>query len=228
MNENQQNPDSTDLDRIHAAVKREKPDTQPGREGAPLWVFIASMAVMVLGGGYAGAYVGGFNFEQNDAFVGKPTDTRPIQLGDAVQLDPFQLAMKKGATVYNNCQGCHQMNGGGQPGLIPPLAGSDWVNKGSERLVRVVLHGLSGPVTVKGNTYNNVMPPQGHLNDKELSYVLTYIRNSWDNKADLITPEMVAKIRDEVKTHVGPWTQATLDPFKDKEIPGEAPAAPAP
>lgn len=58
MNENQpQNFDNTDLDRLHAAVKREKPDAQPGREPAPLWVFVASMAAMVLAGGYAGAYV---------------------------------------------------------------------------------------------------------------------------------------------------------------------------
>jgi mono/diheme cytochrome c family protein len=232
MNENQpQNFDSTDLDRLHAAVKREKPDAQPGREPAPLWVFVASMAAMVFGGGYAGAYVGNFDFENNSAFVGKARDPRPIKIAEGAQLDPFQFAMKKGATVYNNCQGCHQVSGAGQPGLIPPLAGSEWVTSGTERIARVTLHGLSGQVNVKGVTYNNVMPPQGHLSDKELSYVLTFIRNSWGNQGTMITPEMVAKAREDSKAHVGPWTQADLDAFKDKNLgPGAtvAPAAPAP
>lgn len=230
MNENQpQNFDNTDLDRLHAAVKREKPDVQPGHEPAPLWVFVASMAAMIFGGGYAGAYVGGFEFENNSSFVGRPADPRPIKLEEAAALDPFALAMKKGATVYNNCQGCHQVSGAGQPGLIPPLAGSDWVTgptSGTERMTRVLFNGLSGAVTVKGTNFNNVMPPQGHLSDKELSYVLTYIRNTWGNQGTMVTPEMVAKAREAAKAHVGPWTQADLEPFKEKNIEGEIPAGP--
>jgi len=230
MNENQpQNYDSTDLDRLHAAVRREKPDAQPGAEPAPLWVFIASMVAMIFGGGYAGAYVAGFDFERNTPFVGLPEDVRPIVGPGVVDLDPFQLAMKRGATVYNNCQGCHQMTGMGQPGAIPPLAGSEWVTGGTERIARVLLHGLAGPVTVKGSSYNGVMPPQGHLGDKELAQVMTYIRNSWGNKGSMVTPEMVAKVREETKAHAGSWTAATLEEFKDKNLPGEVPAgAPAP
>ncbi|MFZ4596620.1 MAG: c-type cytochrome, partial [Verrucomicrobiaceae bacterium] len=218
--------DHTDLDRLHAAVKREHPELQPGNEPSPLWVFVASMAAMIFGGGYAGAYVSGFEFENNSPFVGKPHDVRPVVVQDGPALDPFALAMKKGASVYNNCQGCHQASGTGQPGLIPPLAGSEWVLGGTERLVRLTLHGLSGTVTVKGTSYTNVMPPQGHLSDKELSYVLTYIRNSWGNQATMVTPEMVTKAREDAKDHVGPWTQADLEPFKDKNIPGEIPAGP--
>ncbi|WP_050029397.1 cytochrome c [Verrucomicrobium sp. BvORR034] len=228
MNENQpQNFDNTDLDRLHAAVKREKPDAQPGREPAPLWVFVASMAAMVLAGGYAGAYVGGFDFEQNSPYLGKVTDTRPIKIDVADTLDPFALAMKKGADSYNSCQGCHGATGGGQPGLIPPLAGSEWVAGGTERIARIALHGLSGSVTVKGANYNGVMPPQSGLSDKELSYVITYIRNSWGNKGSLVTPDMVKKVRAETKAHLGPWTAATLSEFAEKDIPGEAPAAAA-
>lgn len=229
MNENQpQNFDSTDLDRLHTAVKREKPDVQPGREPAPLWVFVASMAAMVFGGGYAGAYVGNFDFENNSAFVGKPKDPRPVAIEQGAQLDPFLLAMKKGATVYNNCQGCHQVSGTGQPGLIPPLAGSDWVTGGTERLAKVTLHGLAGQVTVKGVSYNfpGGMPTQGHLSDKELSYVLTYVRNSWGNQGTMITPEMVAKVRNDSSGHAGQFSQADLESSKDKNIEGEIPAGP--
>src|SRR4051794_16663883 len=103
MNENQpQNFDATDLDQLHPAVKREKPDVQPGREPAPLWVFGASMAAMLFAGGYAGAYVGSFDLERNSPFEGKPRDPRPIVVEQGAQLDPFQFAVKKGATVFNN------------------------------------------------------------------------------------------------------------------------------
>lgn len=227
MNENQpQNYDSTDLDRMHAAVKRENPDAKAGNQPAPVWVFVASMAAMVLGGGYAGAYVGGFDFEQNSAFVGKAKDPRPnVKLEEEIT-DPFLIAMKKGATVYNNCAGCHQASGVGQPGLIPPLAGSEWVTGGTERIARVLFHGLSGSVSVKGASYNNIMPPQGHLSEKELSYVMTYIRNSWGNQGSMVTPEMVTKAREASKDHVGPWTSADLEKYAKENIPGEVPAGP--
>ncbi|CAN5664522.1 hypothetical protein BH11VER1_BH11VER1_16850 [soil metagenome] len=227
MNENQpQNYDSTDLDRMHAAVKREKPDAKAGNQPSPLWVFVASMAAMVLGGGYAGAYVGGFDFEQNSAFVGKGQDLRPIEKVTGPELGPFELAIKKGSTVYNNCAGCHQASGVGQPGQIPPLAGSEWVTGGTERIARVLFHGLSGSVSVKGASYNNIMPPQGHLSDKELANVLTFIRNSWGNQGTMVTPEMITKTRETVKDHVGPWTSADLDKFAKENIPGEIPAGP--
>lgn len=227
MNENQpQNYDSTDLDRMHAAVRREKPDATAGNQPAPVWVFVASMACMVFGGGYAGAYVGGFDFEQNSAFLGKPQDIRPIIIHTGPELGPFELAMKKGSTVYNNCAGCHQATGVGQPGLIPPLAGSEWATGGTERIARIVLHGLSGSVSVKGANYNNLMPPQGHLSDKDLSYVLTYIRNSWGNQGSMVAVDMITKTRVAVKDHVGPWTSADLEKFAKENIPGEIPAGP--
>ncbi len=229
MNENEsQDAENTELSRQYAAVRREKPDMEPGKEPAPLWVSMAAMVAMLFGGGYAGAYVGGFEFDKTNPYDGRAVDVRPIADGATEVKDPFQDAMKKGASVYNNCQGCHQATGTGQPGVIPPLAGSEWVTGGTERIVRVLIHGLSGPVTVKGVNYTNVMPPQGHLSDKELSYVMTYIRNSFGNKASMVTPEMVKTARESVKAHVGPWTAPALEEFKDKDIPGELPAAPTP
>lgn len=229
MNENQpQNYDNTDLDRLHSAVKRENPDVQPGREPTPIWVFVASWVVMIFGGGYIGAntLVGGFDFDKSSPFAGKPEDVRPIDKGAVVQLDPFQYAMKKGATVFNNCQGCHQATGVGQPGLIPPLAGSEWVRGGTERSARIVLRGLMGPVTVKGANYNNVMPTQGHLSDAELASVLTYVRNSWGNQGTMVTKEMITKVRKDIENHPTPWTAAELEDCKDKNVPSEIPAGP--
>lgn len=227
MNENApQNFDSTDLDRLHAAVKREKPDYKAGAEPTPLWVFIATMVAMMFGGGYLGAYVGGFGFNRNSPFDGQPKDIRPIVKTEGADLDPFQFAMKKGVTVYGNCTGCHQATGVGQPGSIPPLAGSEWVLGGTERIIRVALHGLAGPVQVKGATYNGAMTAQGGLSDKDLSYVLTYVRNSWGNEATMITPEMVKKVREATASHAGTWSQADLEPYKDKNVEGAIPAGP--
>ena len=228
MNENQpQNYDDTDLDRLHAAVKREKPDVAPGREPVPVALLVAAFVVMVLSGGYLGAYthVSGFRFDQSSAFAGKPADPRPVKIEEGPALDAFQLAMKKGLSVYNNCVGCHQPNGQGLPGINPPLAGSEWVQGGTERLVRVAIHGLMGPVTVKGVAYNSAMVPPP-LNDTEIAQVLTYIRNSWGNQAPMVTKEMIAKARASIGSHTGPWKADELAPFAEKNIPGEIPAGP--
>jgi mono/diheme cytochrome c family protein len=232
MNENQpQNFDHIDLDRIHAAVKREKPEPQAGREPLPMWVLLCVAIVLIFGGGYLGQSTAnaGFAFNKTNPFVGQPTDPRGLGGAIGADLNPFELAMKKGATIYGACQGCHQATGTGQPGLIPPLAGSDWVtgpNSGTERLTRIVLRGLMGPVTVKGATFNNVMPTQQALSDSELAAVLTYVRNSFGNQGTMVTKEMVAKVRAEIESHPTPWTSADLDPFAAKNCPGEIPAGP--
>lgn len=221
----QQNFDNIDLDRLHAAVKREKPDAQPGHEPAPLWVFVASMAAMILGGVYAGQLSGNGNFDQSNPFEAKPQDPRGVEVVTGPPLDAFQLAMKKGGDVFLNCAGCHQATGTGQPGAIPPLAGSEWVMGGTERITRIALFGLAGPVTVKGAGYNGAMVPPP-LSDAEAANVLTYIRNSWGNHGTMVTKDMVFKVRTAVAGHAGPWTPADLDPFKEQNCPGEIPAGP--
>ena len=95
----------------------------------------------------------------------------------------------EGASVYStNCAGCHQPTGTGIAGQFPPLAGSEWVTGDKKKLIGVLLNGLNGKVTVKGQTYNNVMPPwKGTLTNKQIADVATYIRNAWGNKADAVT-----------------------------------------
>ena len=228
MNENQpQNFDHTDLDRMHAAAKRENPEPEAGSVTVPLWVLLVVAVVLIFGGGYLGQSTAnaGFAFDKTSPFAGAPVDPRGGG-GVVVQLDPFEAAMKKGATVFGACQGCHQATGTGQPGLIPPLAGSEWVTGGTERIVRVVLRGLMGPVTVKGATYNNVMPTQQALSDAEVAAVVTYIRNSWGNQGSMVTKEMVAKVRADIESHPTPWSAADLEPFAAKNCPGDVPAGP--
>lgn len=93
------------------------------------------------------------------------------------------------------CLSCHQADGNGVRGTYPPLAGNQVVTGPSEKVITIVLFGLEGPIEVNGREYNQLMPSQDYLNDKQVAEILTYVRNSWGNKADQIKPEQVAKIR---------------------------------
>src|SRR5438045_6250076 len=88
-----------------------------------------------------------------------------------------------------NCQTCHQANGLGVPGQYPPLAGSEFTTGGAKRPAMIVLKGLQGPVTVKGQKFvSAVMQPWDKtLADQEIAYVLTYERSEW-GKSDSTGP----------------------------------------
>jgi mono/diheme cytochrome c family protein len=122
-----------------------------------------------------------------------------------------------GATIYQRCATCHQTNGEGLAGTYPPLAGSEWVNASEPTAaIRVVLHGLQGPVTVHGQTITGIMPPFGTgvpMSDAAVAAVLTYERSSWGNKAAAVTPEMVAHERAATANQQGPWSADQLQPL---------------
>jgi mono/diheme cytochrome c family protein len=105
----------------------------------------------------------------------------------------------------------------GLPGAFPPLAGSEWVTKDPETPIRIVLHGLQGPIEVKGVTYNNVMPEWGSkLSNEEIAAVLTHERSNWGNSAGEITPDMVDKIRKETADRTGTWTPDELQKLRGR------------
>jgi mono/diheme cytochrome c family protein len=224
------NPDSTDLDRLHAAVKREKVDLAPESQPAPLWATFLLMLIAIVAGGQLGPMTGGWSFDVSNPFsvANGGGDPRPGGAGAGGALDPFALAMKKGASGYSLCGGCHGPTGLGNPGVAPPLAGSDYVTGGTERTIRILQHGITGPLTVKEQNYNipNGMQPFGAaMTAQDLANVLTYIRNSFGNEGTMITKEMVQKVRDEEK-RTTQWTDADLKPFADKNVPGDIPAGP--
>lgn len=95
------------------------------------------------------------------------------------------------------CSVCHQANGQGLPGVFPPLAKSDYLADDPKHAISVVLHGLSGKITVNGKDYDSVMPPMSQLNDDEVANILTYVLNSWDNPGGRIVKSDVAKVRAE-------------------------------
>lgn len=122
-----------------------------------------------------------------------------------------------GETMYEMaCLACHQPEAKGLPGVYPPLAGSDWALGDKSRLIRIVLHGLTGPIAVKGENYGAPgavpMPAMGGLNDQQIADVLTYVRGAFGNKASAVTPEEVKAIRAATASRDQPWTATELNP----------------
>ncbi len=108
-----------------------------------------------------------------------------------------QASDERGAQLFQqNCAACHQANGQGLKGAFPPLAGSDYIAEDPNRLLEVTVKGLSGPITVNGETYNNVMPAMSYLSDEDLTAILNYVRNSWGNPGGRFTVAEVKAFRE--------------------------------
>jgi nitrite reductase (NO-forming) len=103
--------------------------------------------------------------------------------------------MELGKQIFTqNCAACHQLTAQGVPGVFPPLAGSDFLRDRPDKGVNIVLHGLQGMITVRGQQYNGQMPILG-LNEDQVSSVLTYVRNSFGNNFGPVTLADVRKLQ---------------------------------
>jgi mono/diheme cytochrome c family protein len=113
-------------------------------------------------------------------------------------IDPAQMEI--GKAQYLICGACHGQNGEGGP-AGPPLAGSEWVTGPISNLIKIQLRGLTGPIEVKGKVYDQFpagMLPMAYQTDEQIAGALTYVRNSFGNKASAVKPEEVKALRDEV------------------------------
>jgi mono/diheme cytochrome c family protein len=113
-------------------------------------------------------------------------------------VDPAMMA--EGKVLYSTCLACHGPDANGVLNLGPPLAGSEWVAGPVENLIAIQLRGMFGPIEVKGKTYTPVAPmaPLAFQTDDQIAAVLTYVRNSFGNKASPVTAEQVKAMRGEV------------------------------
>lgn len=131
-----------------------------------------------------------------------PAPTKPLA-GEALSL------FKKGHEVYSregHCITCHQPDGEGLPAaMFPPLSKTKWVNGSEERLIKLTLHGLLGPIEIKGKKYPGQVPMTAfkQLSDEEIAAVLTYVRNTFGNQAPMITPAKVKEVREATKDQNG-------------------------
>ena len=129
-----------------------------------------------------------------------------------------------GQEIYERegfCSTCHQPDGKGlESSGFPPLAGSNWVIGDEERLIKLTLKGMMGPIEVNGKKYPGQVPMTpfgGMLNDEEMASVLTFVRNAFENDAAPISPEKVKEIRAEIKDKEGFYSSEELlkeHPFK--------------
>ncbi len=110
-----------------------------------------------------------------------------------------------------SCAACHQINGGGLEGVAPPLAGTKWPNESVERLTRIVLHGLRGPITVAGQEYNQEMPAMGFFDDHEIAAILSHIQITWGIASPApVNPETIRRIRFKTQHRSDSWTMPEL------------------
>ena len=153
----------------------------------------------------------------------KPGDAaKPSVAAPAASSGTYDLAasIQRGAGHYaTSCSICHLPTGVGIPPLNPPFIGSEYVTGDPRRVIAIPLKGINGPLKVGAIVFPGPMIPPALMfpvvinNDRNLADVLNYIRNSWGNKAEVISPEMVAKVRAEFAGRLQPWTEAELLKF---------------
>lgn len=102
----------------------------------------------------------------------------------------------EGQKIYNTyCISCHQADGKGDGNRYPPLVESDWVTGDKNRLTKVILEGLEGPISVNGKSFNDMMPKMDFLSDEDIAKVLTYIRMNFNENAGAVQEKEVARVR---------------------------------
>lgn len=205
------------IQKVHSQLLHEKPEPKEGYKAMPLFLLGLVSAMIFVTSIYVVQHRGGFSSMVYDERFD------PAKAGGATtkELTPEQIVAAGKKAYLSACVNCHQATGQGVAGVYPPLAGSEWVQGNQERVIRVLLHGLTGPIDVEGKTFNGAMPafgkvPGGGFNwsEEKISQVLTYIRQEWGNKADPITKDKVTEILNTEKARSTSWTQADLDPFK--------------
>jgi mono/diheme cytochrome c family protein len=216
----------------HAAVVREKGDPRAGREPLSLWLIAIYGLAVFFGGAYLGRYAGNWSGDGLDYLGNAPRVATRAGAGGAPEQTAELTPAQKGEKIYSaNCATCHQANGLGVAGQYPPLAGSEFVDGGSRRHVMIVLKGLQGPLTVKGQHYGSaVMQPWDKtLTDEKIADVVTYERSSWGNKGSPVTAEGVAALRKDLAGRTESYTEPDILAVPaDANVPGGgAPPAPA-
>ena len=135
--------------------------------------------------------------EDNTASSEQSSATEATVENTEAEAAPEASLYAEGKTAYDKaCLACHQADGTGITGAFPPLAGSDYLLEDKTRAIRQVMYGSEGEITVNGETFNGIMPPQS-LNDQEIKDVINYILNSWGNDGGEVSIEEVHALRVE-------------------------------
>lgn len=177
---------------------------------APIWLIVVFSLLLYAGFLYLDQNGGGFSPQVYAPYrdLADLKTYQPSRGGD----DIIRLGEQR---YVATCGQCHQASGLGAVGQFPPLAGSEWVTESDPaRLIRIALHGVQGPITVKGQEWNLVMSLNATslgIADKDLAAILTYIRQAWGNKAPAVNVEQVQAVKDETKGRAVQWTTGELN-----------------
>jgi mono/diheme cytochrome c family protein len=189
-----------------------------GSARAPVWLFVLVAVLAFLGMGFLDNHGGGFH----------PRVYRPYNSIGEVRVDQPPTAgikrLNQGRAAYATyCAPCHLESGMGNPGnKVPPLVRSEWViARGPNRLIRIVLNGLQGPVTVDGKDFdsNGMFAWRDTITDDGvLAQILTFIRGNseWGHETSEVTSDQVTKVRAETKDRGGQWTVSELFDIPEK------------
>ncbi len=187
-------------DKLNDAQKRERVD--PNEDVKPLpWFITMTIGALFM---WSAVYIS----ETVMTGAAEDGDNRPepvaMATGDCSAT--AKVAIDGGAIFQGKCVACHQASGEGITGLFPPLAASEWVVGKPDVLANILLHGVSGKLTVKGVAYNGQMPHfKELLSDEEIAAVLTHIRSQWGNKSEAIDAKLIAEVRESTKARTTPY-----------------------
>jgi mono/diheme cytochrome c family protein len=193
----EKNPDTADrtdadVPEMMGPLWREHDEPRDGFEPVPFWMKAIGGAFLFWGGWYLASNSGEYRGDALDRPVPAAAVPEPVP-------QTLEQQVELGRRLFATCAVCHQAEGGGLPGVYPPLKDSEWVtgDKASvEKLARIVLYGVRGELTVKGEKYTAPMPGFGALwKDYQIAAVLTFVRSAWGNKGEPVTTEQVAAIR---------------------------------
>ncbi len=180
-------------------------EPKAGQADVPVWIFVLLFGLL---------YWGMVYFDKRGGWFSAQVYAPYRSLAELQMYQPLSggINLERGRAIYDNiCALCHNVDGMGKPNQAPPFVGSEWVLGSANRMIRIPLVGLSGPLTVKGQEWNLSMPAMGAaLPDDDLAAVLTYIRASWGNKASEVTPDDVKKVRAELGNRSQPETADQL------------------
>jgi len=174
-----------------AAPPQAREQADPSERSQPIPLLVAAITIaMVLAGA---AYI----------LLSEPFGESG--LGDRRTLADLRPASGTGTAdgkqvFAGNCASCHQATGKGLPGVFPPLAGSEWVTGDERVLANILLHGVTGELSVAGTSYQGAMPSFKQLGDAELAAVASYVRSEWGNGAAPVKPEVFAAERKASRT----------------------------
>jgi mono/diheme cytochrome c family protein len=199
---------------VHSNPAASEP-TEPkaARRAVPVWLLVLLFLLI---------YWGFIYFDQRSGWC-SPVVYGPYHSAEEVDLYQYKVEgpdPANGRAAFEKyCSLCHNTDGAGKPGQAPPLAGSEWVNAaGVNRLIRIPVLGLTGQIEVNGKPYDfpagmtPIAASREAIPDKDLSDILTYVRQAWGNKGAPVTLEQVKAIRDEVANRS---TQLTVKELKE-------------